>query len=183
MAVTDWALHKLYFSPHQLLEDHSNGSLRLGSRSESNTVGTAAKFDSFFCSLLPSGQTAELSHEGVKGIKRRLLSLIHTKKRISTLTTEKNTFLSRHRLQGCGPTEQAPEGRSFLLTVYAVTLLIHEHSNHTKKQEWEWPKNLHFNRILNTCLEKCLCIFSIFSLLKFYNKIHSFCQFLFHPSP
>lgn len=89
MAVTDWALQKLYSSPQQLLEDLSNGSLRLGSRSSCNTIGRAAKFDTSFCSLLPSGQTAELSHEGVKGIRRRLLSVLYT--------TNKKDFQSHSR--------------------------------------------------------------------------------------
>lgn len=68
-----------------------------------------AKFDTFFCSLLPSGQTAELPHEGVKGIKRRLLSILYT--------TNKMDFQSHSR-------EKPP---SCPITGRKVVALLSEH--------------------------------------------------------
>lgn len=146
MAVTDWTLQKLYSSPHQLLEDHSNGSLRLGSRSNSNTIGRAAKFDTFFCSLLPSGQTAELSHEGVKGIKKRLLSVLYT--------TNKMDFQSHNREKHLPVPSQVARLWPYWVSPWRKKLFAEcDWSNianpwifkqHQTGQEWEEPKKLYF---------------------------------------
>lgn len=145
MAVTDWALQKLYSSPHQLLEDHSNGSLRLGSRSNSNTIGTAAKFDTFFCSLLPSGQTAELPQEGVKGIKRRLLSALYTINKMDFQSHSREKHLPvPSQVATLWPYWVSPWRKKLFVTVNVVTLLIQEHSNHTNKRGGDWCKNLYF---------------------------------------